>query len=149
MAELTVAFFFFLFSRSQTLNINKADNKINRLRNCCKRVCHFIPIDRPMMLLCLRSLLYKQRLVEVAYFYVDCMHSSTYIGGKPLCNLQFADDTDLRGRWGGGGERELVSWYFEPSQPQRITSELKQTSICLLFTLHTSHQAKIFQKPQN
>ena len=35
---------------------------------------------------------------------------------------------------------ELVSWYFEPSQPQRITSGLKQTSICLLFTLHTSHQ---------
>ena len=30
--------------------------------------------------------------------------------------------------------------YFEPSQPQRITSGLKQTSICLLFTLHTSHQ---------
>ena len=34
----------------------------------------------------------------------------------------------------------LVSWYFEPSQPQRITSGLKQTSICLPFTLHTSHQ---------
>ena len=35
---------------------------------------------------------------------------------------------------------QLVSWYFEPSQPQRITSGLKQTSIHLLFTLHTSHQ---------
>ena len=34
----------------------------------------------------------------------------------------------------------LVSWYFEPSQPQWITSGLKQTSICLLFTLHTRHQ---------
>ena len=32
----------------------------------------------------------------------------------------------------------LVSWYFEPSQPQRITSELKQTSVCLLFTLRSS-----------
>ena len=29
---------------------------------------------------------------------------------------------------------DVVSWYFEPSQPQRITSGLKQTSICLLFT---------------
>ena len=26
----------------------------------------------------------------------------------------------------------FVSWYFEHSQPQRITSGLKQTSICLL-----------------
>ena len=34
----------------------------------------------------------------------------------------------------------FASWYFKPSQPQRITSGLKQTSICLLFTLHTSHQ---------
>ena len=34
----------------------------------------------------------------------------------------------------------IVSWYFEPSQPQRITSGLKQTSICLLFTMHTNHQ---------
>ena len=34
----------------------------------------------------------------------------------------------------------LVSWYFEPSQPQRLTSELKQTLIYLLFSLHTSHQ---------
>ena len=34
----------------------------------------------------------------------------------------------------------FVSWYFEPSQPQRITSGLKQTSICLSFTLHTSQQ---------
>ena len=32
-----------------------------------------------------------------------------------------------------------VSWYFGPSQPQWITSQLK-FSICLLFTLHTSHQ---------
>ena len=32
-----------------------------------------------------------------------------------------------------------VSWYFEPSQPQRITSRL-ECSICLLFTLHASHQ---------
>ena len=46
------------------------------------------------------------------------------------------------GRRGGEREREreLVSWYFEPSHPQRITLGLKQTSICLLFTLHTSHQ---------
>ena len=36
----------------------------------------------------------------------------------------------------------LVSWYFESSQPQRITSGLKQTSICLLFTLQTNHQTK-------
>ena len=35
---------------------------------------------------------------------------------------------------------EFVSWYFEPSLPQKTTSGLKQTSICLLFTLHTSHQ---------
>ena len=28
----------------------------------------------------------------------------------------------------------LNSWHFEPSQPQRITSGLKQTSICLPFT---------------
>ena len=35
---------------------------------------------------------------------------------------------------------EVDSWNFEPSQPQRITSGLKQTSIHLLFTLHTSHQ---------
>ena len=28
---------------------------------------------------------------------------------------------------------ELVIWYFEPSQTQRITSGLKLTSICLLF----------------
>ena len=33
----------------------------------------------------------------------------------------------------------LVGWYFEPSQPQRITSGLKQTSIRLSFTMHTSH----------
>ena len=42
---------------------------------------------------------------------------------------------------GEGGVRELVSWYFEPSQPQRITSRLKtQCSIRFLFTLHASHQ---------
>ena len=34
----------------------------------------------------------------------------------------------------------VVCWYFEPSQPQWITPGLKQTSICILFTLHTSHQ---------
>ena len=39
-----------------------------------------------------------------------------------------------------GAEISLVSWYFESSQPQRITSGLKQTSVYLLFTLHTSHQ---------
>ena len=49
----------------------------------------------------------------------------------------------------GERERERETWYFEPSQPQRITSGLKQTSICLLFTLHTSHQTTTFQKPQN
>ena len=37
--------------------------------------------------------------------------------------------------------------YFEPSQPQKITSGLKQTSICLLFTLHTSHQTTNSLKP--
>ena len=37
-------------------------------------------------------------------------------------------------------ERILVIWYFEPCLPQRITSGPKETSICLLFTLHTSHQ---------
>ena len=37
---------------------------------------------------------------------------------------------------------QLVSWYFEPSQPQWITSGLKQTAICLLFIMHTSHQTK-------
>ena len=35
---------------------------------------------------------------------------------------------------------QLVSWYFEPSLLQQITSGLKQSSISLLFTLHTSHQ---------
>ena len=40
----------------------------------------------------------------------------------------------------------LVSWYFEPSQPQQITSGLKQNQICLLFTLHTSHQTTNSQK---
>ena len=36
---------------------------------------------------------------------------------------------------GTGCERLfLVNWYFEPGQPQRITSGLKQTSVCLLFT---------------
>ena len=34
----------------------------------------------------------------------------------------------------------LISWYFEPSQPQQITSGVKQTSVCLLFTMHTSHR---------
>ena len=46
----------------------------------------------------------------------------------------------LRGWAAGGIGSQLVSWYFEPSQPQRITLGLKQTSIRLLFTLHTSHQ---------
>ena len=41
---------------------------------------------------------------------------------------------------------QLVSWYFEPSPPQRITSGLKQTSICLLFFLHTRHQTTNSQK---
>ena len=40
----------------------------------------------------------------------------------------------------------LESWYFEPSQPQRITSGLKQSSICLPFTMHVSHQITNFQK---
>ena len=35
---------------------------------------------------------------------------------------------------------KLVNWYFEPSQLQRIISGLKQASICLLLTLHTSHR---------
>ena len=43
---------------------------------------------------------------------------------------------------------ELVSWYFEPSQPQRITSTLKQTSICLLliYFSHKSTNHKFFKK---
>ena len=35
---------------------------------------------------------------------------------------------------------ELVSWYFEPSQQQSIASGLKQTSLCLPFTLLTYNQ---------
>ena len=34
-------------------------------------------------------------------------------------------------------ERELVSWYFEPSQPQRITSHLKT-----MFNLSPTHSAR-------
>ena len=44
----------------------------------------------------------------------------------------------------------LVSWYFEPSQPQRITSGLKQTSICLLFThlvIYSSHESSNHKFP--
>ena len=33
-----------------------------------------------------------------------------------------------------------VTWYSEPSQPQWITPGIKQTSICPLFTMQTSHQ---------
>ena len=40
----------------------------------------------------------------------------------------------------------LVCWYFEPSQPQQITSGLKQTSISLLFTLHTCLQTTNYPK---
>ena len=40
----------------------------------------------------------------------------------------------------------LVSWYSELSQPQRVTSGLKQTSVCLLFTLDTSSNQKTKQK---
>ena len=42
-----------------------------------------------------------------------------------------------------------MSWYFEPSQPQRITSGLKQTSICPQFTPHTSHQTTNSLKTTN
>ena len=43
-------------------------------------------------------------------------------------------------------ERDLLeSWYFEPSEPQRITSGQKQISICLV-TLYTSHQTTNFLK---
>ena len=45
--------------------------------------------------------------------------------------------------------QKLVSGYFELSEPQRITSGLKQTSICPLFTLHTNHQTTNSLKPQN
>ena len=41
----------------------------------------------------------------------------------------------------------LVGWYFEPSQPQRITSGAKKTSVCLLFTLYTNYQTTNFLKP--
>ena len=41
------------------------------------------------------------------------------------------------------GERDRESWYFEPSQPQRIISGLEQCSICLLFfTQHASHRKR-------
>ena len=37
----------------------------------------------------------------------------------------------------------LFCWYFEPSQPQRITSGLKQTSICLpIYYAHKSSNHK-------
>ena len=39
----------------------------------------------------------------------------------------------------------FVSWYSEPSQPQRTTSRLKR-SICLLFTLHASHLTANYPK---
>ena len=39
-----------------------------------------------------------------------------------------------------GSKQATVCWHFEPCHPQRITSGLKQTSTCLLFTHHTSHQ---------
>ena len=39
-----------------------------------------------------------------------------------------------------------VSRHFEPSQPKRITSGLKQTTICLLFTLHSSHKNHKFSE---
>ena len=43
---------------------------------------------------------------------------------------------------------QSVSWYFETSQLQQITSGLKQMSISLLPTLHTSHQTtKILSPP--
>ena len=44
------------------------------------------------------------------------------------------------------GDGQLVSWYFEPSQPQRITSGLKTNLICLLVILHTSHRTINSQK---
>ena len=38
----------------------------------------------------------------------------------------------------------LFCWYFEPSQPQRITSGLKQTSICLpIYYAHKSSNHKL------
>ena len=43
------------------------------------------------------------------------------IGGRTITNLRFADDID-----GLAGEEELVSWCFEPNQPQRITSGLRR-----------------------
>ena len=36
-----------------------------------------------------------------------------------------------------GEEGGLVSWYFEPSHPQRITSGLRQVSVCLLLHICT------------
>ena len=37
--------------------------------------------------------------------------------------------------------------YVESSQPQRITPGLKQILICLLLTLHTSHQTTNYLSP--
>ena len=37
-------------------------------------------------------------------------------------------------------DSQSVSWYFVPSQPQRLHHSQKQCSICLPFTLHASHQ---------
>ena len=46
---------------------------------------------------------------------------------------------------------EWVSWYFEPSQPQRITLGLKQTSICPLsvFCVKIRFFFKVTEKVQN
>ena len=46
-------------------------------------------------------------------------------------------------------EREQVSWYFELSQPQRITSQPKTMFNRPLFTLQASHQTTNYQKNQN
>ena len=42
---------------------------------------------------------------------------------------------------------QLVSWYFEPSQPQVIKIRAKkQCSVCLLFALHAGHQTANYPK---
>ena len=59
------------------------------------------------------------------------------IGGRTITNLRFADDIDGL----AGEEEDLVSWYFEPSQPQRITLQLKT-----MFNLFPIYSAR---KPSN
>ena len=45
---------------------------------------------------------------------------------------------------------QLINWYFEPSQPQRITSRLKTMfNLAPIYSARKSSNHKIIQKPQN